>query len=82
MTLFEFRLLELPDQVALLYSEGVYIGKRKEGKTIILLYQLEAFYIEVYYRTYRRHVKTLYCTASTSILDAYLEQIDVEQLVG
>ena len=81
MTLQDFQLLPEPRQIDELYESGVYLGKRKEAFSIILLYQLEGFYVEVYYRKYRSHVKHLHCFESTELLDPYLEQIDVENLV-
>lgn len=60
----------------------VYIGKRKIESITVLLYQLESFYAEVYYRSYRRHIYKIRSSASTKILDPYLEQIDVEYLVS
>lgn len=81
MTLYFFQLLPEQEQIAVLYELGVFIGKRKEAFSIILLYQLESFYVEVHYRKYRSHVKKLHCFDSTELLDPYLEQIDVENLV-
>lgn len=81
MTLYDFQLLPEHEQIETLYQQGVFIGKRKEAFSIILLYQLESFYVEVYYRKYRSYVKKLYCFDSTELLDPYLEQIDVENLV-
>jgi hypothetical protein len=78
MTLFEFKLLSDEDQLNLLYKEGVYIGKRKEDGKTILLYQLDSFYVEVFYRKYRYFVSEIKCTDSTSCLEPYLEQINVE----
>lgn len=82
MTLFEFQLLSEGEQIATLYRQGVYIGKRKVENMTVLLYQLESFYVEVVYRSYRRFIEKIRCSASTSILDPYLEQIDVEYLVS
>ena len=81
MTKYEFQLLPEQEQINILYQQGVYIGKRKESFSIILLYQLESFYVEVFYRKYRSHVKNLHCFESTELLDPYLEQIDVENWV-
>lgn len=81
MTMYDFQLLPEQQQIKELYEHGVFIGKRKEGYSIILLYQLESFYIEVFYRKYRSHIKRLHCFESTELLDPYLEQIDVENLV-
>lgn len=81
MTLKEFLLLTQDDQVRLLYLNGVYIGKRKLGKTIVVLYQLEGFYAEVYYQKYRRLIECFSCFADTARLEPYLAQINVEYLV-
>ena len=80
MTLIEFQLLHTPDQISILYKQGVYIGKRKQGHLTILLYQVESFYIEVVYEMYRRYIAKIKCSDSTDILDPYLEQIEVELL--
>lgn len=80
MTLYHFQLLPLPEQIELLYKDGVYIGKRKGEWSSVLLYQLESFYVEVYYRKHRCYVSRLHCFRSTELLDPYLEQIEVEHL--
>ena len=82
MTLFDFKLLAENDQLDLLYKEGVYIGKRKHNEIIVLLYQLDSFYVEVFYKKYRYYVQEVRCTDRTDCLDPYLEQINVEQLVS
>ncbi len=81
MTMYDFQLLPEQQQIDVLYQFGVYIGKRKIKISIILLYQFESFYVEVFYKKYRSHVKHLHCFESTELLDPYLEQIDVENLV-
>lgn len=81
MTLQEFLLLSQDEQARLLYENGVYIGKRKLGKTAIVLYQLEGFYAEVYYHKYRCLIECISCFAGTARLDPYLAQIKVEHLV-
>jgi hypothetical protein len=77
----DFTHLPQKEKVALLYEHGVYIGKRRNGKIIAVLYQLEGFYAEVFYRTYRREIGTISCFSDTVRLDPYLAGIDVEHLV-
>lgn len=81
MMLNDFTQLDDKEKVTLLYEHGVYIGKRKQGVTFVLLYQLEGFYAEVYYRSYRRDIERISCFATTARLDPYLTEIDVEHLV-
>ena len=81
MRIHDFQLLPLSQQIDELYRSGVYLFKRTESSSIILLYQLESFYVEIYYRKYRSHIRYLHCFETTEHLDPYLEQIDVENLV-
>jgi len=77
MDVKEFQSLPEDEQVWILYEQGVYIGK-KYGKYISLLYQLEGFYVEIFYRSYRKHIYRMVYSDSTTILDPYLEQISIE----
>ncbi len=81
MRMHDFSHLPQREKVALLYKHGVYIGKRKHEKTIVVLYQFEGFYAEVFYRTYRREIDCISCFSDTARLDPYLADIDVEHLV-
>lgn len=81
MTLNDFTLLQDEEKIDLLYEHGVYIGKRRTGNATVILYQLEGFYAEVFYRTYRRHVERISCFAGTARLDPYLMEMNVEHLV-
>jgi hypothetical protein len=81
MRMYDFSQLPQKEKVALLYEQGVYIGKRKHGTTIAVLYQLEGFYAEVFYRTYRRDINRISCFSGTLRLDPYLAGMDVEHLV-
>lgn len=81
MTLYDFLLLPDAEKATLLYKKGTYHGKRRLGSGTVLLYQLEGFYAEVYYREYRRIIECIRPFDGTERLDPYLEEIDVEHLV-
>ena len=81
MTLFEFLLLNEKEQTTLLYKEGVYIGKRKEEEVIILLYQLNTFYVEIFYKKYRCFITRIHPFNSLERITPYLEQINIDDLV-
>jgi hypothetical protein len=78
MTVTEFEELDTAQQAGILYRDGVYVGKRKKSGHVVLLFQLEHFYAEVIYSKYRHFISSIRCTNSISILDPYLEQIEVE----
>ena len=82
MTLIEFRLLSESDQQEAIYKHGTYIGKRKHGRFPVLLYQLDSFYIEIYYICYRKTIDHMYSFSSTALIDPYLPQINIEILVS
>lgn len=81
MMLKEFTLLEYKEKISILYEHGVYIGKRRLGKNIAVLYQLEGFYVELLYRKYRCFIESIHCFTGTARLDPYLTEINVEHLV-
>jgi hypothetical protein len=81
MTLYEYHLLGEPEQVDLLYQEGIYLGKRKFRDLSVVLYQLDDFYVEVHYDKYRYLINAVKYFHSTDLLQPYLEQIDVEELI-
>jgi hypothetical protein len=75
MTISDFSLLKLTDQLAFLYEEGVYLSKRKSGEMTVLLYQFQTTYIEIFYTKYRRIVRNIRFSESPEILDPYLGSI-------
>ncbi|WP_132055827.1 hypothetical protein [Pseudocnuella soli] len=79
---FDFSLLSQHDQMDLIYTTGVYLGKYKFGRVVKVLYQLDYFYIEIAYRKYRSHIESVRCFESTEPLDPYLERINIEELIS
>jgi hypothetical protein len=81
MTIYEFHLLPYNDKVELLYTRGVYIGKRKAPKNIKVLYQLDSFYVEIFYKKYRQFIDHLSYFNSADKLNPYLSQVDVGDII-
>lgn len=81
MTLKEFAQLAQNEKIDLLHRQGTYIGKRKLATATVLLFQLDGFYAEVFYREYRRVIQCIRLFADTDKLEPYLPQVYVEQLV-
>lgn len=82
MKQIDFELLNKEEQIEVMYQKAVYLGKRRSGKTTILLYQLESFYIEIYYLKYRQIIRKIHCFDSTDYLGPYLEKVDVRELIN
>ena len=74
--------LDLPEekQLNLLRYDGVYVGKRKEGKQTVVLFQLYHFYVEVFYKHYRKVIDHFITSEETSILQPYLDQIQIRDI--
>lgn len=81
MKLSEFKLLADTDKIETLYREGSYIGKRKIHGCILVLYQYEGFYVEIFYHKYRTSISSIQCFTSIARLDPYLDQMDINNLV-
>jgi hypothetical protein len=74
----------LPEEYQLqsIHLDGVFVGKRKVGNLHVILFQLHSFYVEIYYKKYRKTVDHIVVENSTEILLPYLEQIPIDSLKG
>lgn len=82
MTMYEFRILSDQEQLDIVHSKGAYIGKRKFRDLVSVLYQVECFYVELFYKKYRYFVSHMRCSTSVAIAEPYLDQIDLAELVN
>lgn len=80
LSLAEF--VDLPQelQFEVLHKHGVYVGKRKIENQTTVLFQLHGFYVEVFYKQYRKTVAHITTTDNTDILLPYLDQISIRDL--
>lgn len=76
----EFRELPLAMQLQMLHRDGVHVGKRLVDGSNVILFQLYDFYVEVFYKEYRRDVDHLQAGTDTAILQPYLDQIRIRDL--
>jgi hypothetical protein len=82
MKMFDFSLLDMEDQLDLLYKEGVFVGKIRKNNVFKVLYQYNSFYVEISYRKYRYSIQDMRCFESTEHLDPYLTKINIEFLIN
>ena len=76
----EFIELPLEMQLEILHMDGVYIGKRKFNGQTLILHQLYGFYVEVYYKKYRKKVDHVLTSNTAEILQPYIDQVEVRGL--
>lgn len=49
MTLYQFNALDEMEQAEALWNKGVHISKREDDVHRFILYQIDAFYVDVWY---------------------------------
>jgi len=77
MTLYEFNALDEMEQQEAIW-EGVHIADREDEEHKILLYQIDAFYVEVYYHKEYNVIRRYRSFASVEQLEPYLSQMKFE----
>ncbi len=81
MTLYLFNKLNELMQAEVLWEDGVPIDERIESDQKAILYQLYAFYVEVFYDLESGKLKGFRSFKCTKYLMPYLEKIDLQQLL-
>ena len=78
--LADYNQLSEEEQFHILHRDGVYIGKRKTEKQTIVLFQLYGFYVELYYKQYRKLIERTISSDDAEILKHYIDQVEVRDL--
>ena len=79
--MYQFNCLDEVRQIEVLWSAGVLIGSRQEGFHKILLYQIDAFYVEVFYQYFKGKMVKTKSFVDTDQLDPYLSNINIGSLL-
>jgi hypothetical protein len=82
MNMYQFNCLDEVRQIELLWSAGVLIGSRQEGLYKILLYQIDSFYVEVFYQYFQGKMVKLTSFTDTEQLKPYLDAINITALLA
>ena len=81
MTLYQFNVLTENEKTAIVWSKGDFVIERKENNFSILLYQVQSFYVEVFYSGNENKISRLRSFSSTQQLEPYLEKINISGLI-
>jgi hypothetical protein len=81
MTLQHFRALTQNKQNKKLLTEGVCIADRKTDEVQALLFQIEAFYVEVFFTGEGDEVLFSRSFEDVEELDPYLQTIDLSEVI-
>ena len=79
--LFDFYELSRQEQLDIIYKDGIFLGKLRTFNQSRVLYFYNSFYAEIIYTRYRREVKIIRCFDGTELLDPYLKQLKIEELI-
>ena len=72
-------MLDEMEQIEAIWA-GEFIGDRSDEEHNILLYQVDSFYVEVYYHREYNTIRRFRSFSSTTQLEPYLNQIDISRL--
>jgi hypothetical protein len=81
MTLFQFKQLENNEQGEVTWQKGVHLSTRFSGLHAILLWQIDSFYVEIFYNRIDDKIERLRSFRSTIPLGPYLNQIDINAVL-
>ena len=82
MTYQQFKALPRHEQLDVTIGKGVFLADRCTPDFIILLYQIGAFYVELYHNSESIGFAFLKSFDTTEALQPYLERIDVTTMVS
>ena len=81
MTRYHFNILDENEKAKLVWAKGVLIGERTEAFHTIRLYQVDAFYVEMYHHNHFNVIIKMVSFSHTDQLQPYLQEISLDGLV-
>jgi len=81
MIIQQFDTLSKENQQQVLLKEGIFLAEREDGPFRIMLYQLNGFYVEVYFFKLYNKVAFFQTFEDTEVLQPYLDQVDVSNVL-
>lgn len=81
MTLYEFNAMNEDGQAKVLWDRGVYLMTLQEGGFKFALYQLDSFYVEVWYHINGNEIIRIRSFSSIGLLEPYLEEIKLSEIL-
>ena len=82
MRLSDFVLLSEETKKSTVLHEGTLVGKRKSPQRIVFLFQVDAFYVEMFCNLQSRKVEKYRVFDNTSFLEPYLANIPIDSLLN
>jgi len=80
MNMEDFNFLDAVAKTEVISLEGVFLAERSEGCFRISLYQVDTFYVEIYYHTTRYFYVCIRSFEDQGELSPYLESVDISEI--
>jgi len=77
MTIEDFESLDPVAKLFVISDRSVFLARRTDGDFRVSLYQLDGFYVEIYFHTEELMYKRVRSFSGTEELDKYLDSIDI-----
>jgi hypothetical protein len=61
-------------------TKGVFLDRRSEGPYSIALFQIDGFYVELFFNAIRLIYKKIRIFENTALLDPYINEMDITDL--
>jgi hypothetical protein len=80
MKLKNFKILDREEQMQFVEEYAVFLCYRTSGIYNVALFQLEGFYIELFYDIFKLEYKKIKVFEDMALLEPYMELIDISEL--
>ncbi len=82
MQLSDFIFLDEAQMKTIVLHEGVLVAKRRSSDYLVLLFQMDDFYVETYCNMQNKAVSEYRVFRNVNALDPYLDNIAIEDLLN
>jgi hypothetical protein len=81
MDMVAFSSLSYKEQVNAVCENAAFLANRRVDEYLVALYQLDGFYIELFFKTGQAPLEKLECFSELERLKPYLEKINISTLL-
>jgi len=82
MTSAQFDRLSIDDQESMVFDQGAFLAARQEPEFVIQLFQLNSFYVELFYHQVKERAIATRIFSDVKRLGPYFDSIDLSGLLG
>jgi hypothetical protein len=80
MKIKDFKKLTPDEQKDIIEQNGVFLDYRSSGSYSIVLFQIDGFYVELFFHIIKLVCKKIRIFEDTVLLDPYINSIDITEL--